>query len=75
MNATGMQFHGLIKLGTDSMAGGGINEWTPPRKAGGTLRVSPELSLRVENEQADTGDGRACLARSNSQERSRTRKM
>ena len=73
VNAIGMQLRGLVKLGTDPMAVGSINKWTPP--AGDILRVSPEFSLRVENKQADTGDGRTCFARSNSQERTRTREM
>ena len=33
--AIGAQLGDLIKLGTDPMAVGGINTWTPPRKSGG----------------------------------------
>ena len=35
MNVIGTQLRDLMKLGTDPMAVGGINKWTPPRKSGG----------------------------------------
>ena len=37
------------------MAFGGINKWTPPRKAGGIPWVSTRFSLSAENKQAGTG--------------------
>ena len=57
------------------MAYGGINKLMPPRKSGGTPRVSTRSSLNVETGQADAGrDGRTCLARPDSQAQTRTGK-
>ena len=42
-------------LGTDPMADGGINKWTPPRKSGDIPGVSTRFSLNMENEKADAG--------------------
>ena len=57
------------------IAVGGVNEWTPPRKAGGIPRVSTRSSLRMENEQADAGrDMRIRLARPSSKARAGTGK-
>ena len=66
VNTVGTQLRDLInKHGTGPMAVGGLNIWTPPRKAIGIPRVSTRFSLRVENEQDDAGrDGRTRLSRS-----------
>ena len=45
------------KLGTDSIAVGGIHRCTPSRKAGGISSVRIRFGLSVENEQADAGRG------------------
>ena len=61
------------KLGADPMAVGGISNWTPPRKAGVTPRVSTRFSLSVKKKQDDAGsDGQTSLARPTSQARTGT---
>ena len=70
VNAIGNAFAWPDKLGTDPMAYGGMNKWTPPRKSGGFPWISTRFSLSVENEQSDAGrDGRTRLAIPNSQAR------
>ena len=55
---------------------GGKNIWAPPWTLGRILGVSTRFSLSVENEQAHTRrDGQTCLAKPNSQARTRTRKF
>ena len=51
------------------------NIWTPPWTSGRTPRVSTRFSVGIENEQADTRrDSQTCLAKTNSQARTGTRK-
>ena len=42
---------------------GGINKWTPPRRAGVIPWVSTRFSLSVENEAGSRGTGRSNLSR------------
>ena len=55
MNTIGTQLRDLA-LGTEPMAYGSINKWTPPRKSGGIPGVSTGFSLSMEIKQ--TGAGR-----------------
>ena len=67
VNAFGMQLRGLIKLGTNPMAVGGIKMDAAAESGRSPVskhQIQPECG---DNEQADTGwDGRTCLARPNS---------
>ena len=48
------------------MAYGSVNNWAPPRTAGGIPLISTRFSLSVENEEVDAGrDGRTRFARPN----------
>ena len=53
VDAIGTQLRDPINSGSDPMAYGSMNKWTPPRKSGGIPKVSNRFSLNVENEQAD----------------------
>ena len=71
VNAIGTQLRDPINSGlTRWRMAVTINEWAPPRKAGGT---STEFSMSNESRQAGAGrDGRTRLAKPNSQARKGT---
>ena len=75
MNAIGTQLRDPIKLGTDPMAYGGLNEYMDAAAELGRNPLSKhQIQPEYGDEQSDTGrDCRNRLARPNAQARTRTK--